>query len=90
MVWPLSAPAVAVVAAVTLGISLVSIVRSRQMRALAEGAVQSGNPEAIAATQRRCRRFWHRHLMFGLPVTLVGLSLLTTQTVAYLVVALPR
>ncbi|MFC4328313.1 hypothetical protein ACFPC0_10795 [Streptomyces andamanensis] len=90
MMWPLSAPAVAVVAVVTLSVSAVSLVRAGQMRRLTTGAVLSGNRDAIAATQRRARRFWHRHLMFGVPLTLLGISLLTTQAVACLVVALPR
>lgn len=90
MLWPLPFPALAAVTAVTLTAVAVSAVRARKMRTLTHGAVMSGNPDAIAATERRVRRFWHRHLTYGLPTALVGMALLTTQAIANVIVALPR
>lgn len=90
MVWPLSFPAVVAVTVVTLTAVAVSAARARKMRALTHGAVMSGNRDAIAATERRVRRFWHRHLTYGLPTVLVGMALLTTQAIANVLVALPR
>lgn len=90
MVWPLSFPAVAVVAAVTLAASSWSAVRARRMRILAQGAVLSGNRAAMDATERRVRRAWQQHVTFALPTVGVGVALLTTQTVACLVVAMRR
>jgi len=90
MVWPLPAPLALAVVAVTVGASSLCAARARKMRSLAAGAVMSGNPDAIAATERRVRRSWRRFLTYGLPTVLIGMALLTTQSIAYLAVALPR
>jgi hypothetical protein len=90
MVWPLGPAAVAVVAAVTVGVSLASAARARRVRILAQGAALSGNPAAVAATQRRVDRVWRQHCTYALPTVLIGMALLTTQAVAYLAVVLPH
>lgn len=90
MMWPLAPAVVAMVALVTVGTSLVSAVRARRARALAVGAALSGNRAAVAATERHARRVWRQHCTYALPTVAVGMALLTTQSVAYLAVALPR
>lgn len=90
MMWPLEPATVAVVAAVTVGVSLMSAFRVRRMRALEEGAALSGNPGAVAATRRRAARLLRQHCTYALPTVLVGMALLVTQAVATLAVALPR
>jgi len=90
MMWPLSFPAVAVVAVVTLAASSLSALRAYRMRVLTEGALLSGNPAAVAATERRVRRARHQHLTYAVPVVLIGIALLATQAVATFVMALSR
>lgn len=90
MVWPLSVPAIAVVVVVTLAASTLSVVRARKVRILTRGAVLSGNRAAMAATERRARRVLRQHLTYSLPTVGIGMVLLATQAVAYMVLALPR
>lgn len=90
MVWPLSFPAVAVVAVVTLAASSLSAIRAHRMRVLTRGAVMSGNRDAMVATERRVRRAYRQHLTYALPTVLIGMALLTTQAVACLVMVMPR
>jgi hypothetical protein len=90
MMWPLSLPAVAVVAVVTLAASSWSAVRAHRMRVLTQGAVLSGDRAAMVATERRVRRAWRQHCTYALPTVAVGMALLTTQAVATLAMVLPR
>lgn len=82
MGWFVSPAAVAVVAAVTLGASSWSAVRAHRMRVLTQGAVLSGNPAAVDATERRFRRARRQHRRYAVPVILSGTALLTGQAVA--------
>lgn len=90
MVWPLSFPAVAVVAVVTLLASSLSAARAHRMRVLTTGALLSGNLAAVVATERRVRRAYRQHCTYALPTIAIGMALLTTQAVACLAAVLPR
>lgn len=90
MIWPLAPATIAVVAAVTIGASVVSSIRTRRARVLVRGASLSGNLAAMAATRRHADRVWRQHCTYALPTVAIGLALMTTQAVACLAVALSR
>lgn len=88
MLWPLPPLPVAVVAGITVGAALLVSANARRMQTLLHGALMSGNPAAVDATERRVRRSMKRHAAYVLPVVLIGISLLTAQATASLVAAI--
>jgi hypothetical protein len=90
MIWPLGPLPVALVVAATVGTALLASRAARRIKVLSRGAAMTGDPEIIAAVQRSVRRSCRRHLTYGAPAVCIGLSLLFTQAVACIAVALPH